>query len=110
MKRLWPGRLRAIRAGKDIPAWPVVRRLAEVCGVVDCLELQRDWQERYRAQLEEDYASPLGVELRLLVGEVATTLRDLSPRLGFNYSVLIREFQRMVYGAVRSRLTTWPST
>jgi transcriptional regulator with XRE-family HTH domain len=95
LKRLWPGRLRAIRAGKDIPAWPVVRRMADACGVVDCLELQRDWQERYRAQLEGDYPSPLGVELRLLVGEVATTLRDLSPRLGFNYSVLIREFQRI---------------
>jgi len=26
---------------------------------------------------------------------VAASLRDFSPRLGFNYSVLIREFQRI---------------
>ena len=30
-----------------------------------------------------------------MFGETATTLRELSPRLGFNYSVLIREFQRI---------------
>jgi transcriptional regulator with XRE-family HTH domain len=95
LKRLWPGRLRAVRAGQDIPAWPVVQRLADVCGVVDRVELQRDWHERYRAQLAGHCPSPLGVELRLLVGEVAATLRELSPRLGFNYSVLIREFQRI---------------
>jgi hypothetical protein len=35
------------------------------------------------------------VELRLLIAQVATTLRDFSPRLGFNYSVLVREFQRI---------------
>jgi hypothetical protein len=45
--------------------------------------------------LEEHCPSPLGVELRLLIGEEAATLRELSPRLGFNYSVLIREFQRI---------------
>jgi transcriptional regulator with XRE-family HTH domain len=95
LKRLWPGRLRAIRAGKEIPAWPVVRQMAEACGVVEMVELRHDWAYRYRVQLEAECPSPLGVELRLLVGEVATTLRDLSPRLGFNYSVLIREFQRI---------------
>lgn len=95
IKRLWPGRLRAIRAGREIPAWPVVKQMAEVCGVVDLNDLRRDWSERYREQIARRCPSPLGVELRLLVGEVATTLRDLSPRLGFNYSVLVREFQRI---------------
>jgi transcriptional regulator with XRE-family HTH domain len=95
LKRLWPGRLRAIRQGQEVPAWPVLKRLAEVCGVVDLAEVRHDWTMRYRAQLEARCPSPLGVELRLLIAEVATTLRDLSPRLGFNYSVLIREFQRI---------------
>jgi len=95
LTRLWPGRLRAIRQGREVPAWPVLRRLAEACGVLDCTEVKNDWVERYRARLEARCPSPLGVELRLLIGETATTLRELSPRLGFNYSVLIREFQRI---------------
>ena len=40
-------------------------------------------------------SSPLGVELRILIAEVAPSLRAFSPRLGFNYSVLTREFQRI---------------
>jgi transcriptional regulator with XRE-family HTH domain len=95
LKRLWPGRLRAIRQGEEVPPWPVLRRLAEICGVAELTEVRRDWAERYRAHLERRCPSPLGVELRLLIAESATTLRELSPRLGFNYSVLIREFQRI---------------
>jgi transcriptional regulator with XRE-family HTH domain len=95
LTRLWPGRLRAIRRGDEVPPWPVLKQLAQVAGVVDLAEVQRDWTERYRARLEEHCPSPLGVELRLLIGEEAVTLRELSPRLGFNYSVLIREFQRI---------------
>jgi transcriptional regulator with XRE-family HTH domain len=95
LKRLWPGRLRAIRQGAEVPPWPVLQQLAQVAGVVDLAEVRRDWTERYRARLEEHCRSPLGVELRLLIGEEAATLRELSPRLGFNYSVLIREFQRI---------------
>ena len=39
--------------------------------------------------------SPLGIELRVLIAEAAPSLRAFSPRLGFNYSVLTREFQRI---------------
>ena len=95
LKRLWPGRLRAIRQGAEVPPWPVLQHLAQACGVVELAEVQRDWAQRYRARLEEHCPSPLGVELRLLIGQEVTTLRELSPRLGFNYSVLIREFQRI---------------
>jgi hypothetical protein len=35
------------------------------------------------------------VELRLLIAEVAPTLRAFSPRLGVNYSVLVRDLQRI---------------
>src|SRR6185436_16595069 len=63
--------------------------------VTDLAELRHDWARRYREQLQRRCRSPLGVELRVLIGEKAATLRDLSPRLGFNYSVLIREFQRL---------------
>jgi transcriptional regulator with XRE-family HTH domain len=95
LTRLWPGRLRAIRQGTAVPPWPVLRRLAEACGVAELTELRRDWAERYRAALEAQRLSPLGVELRLLIGEVAATMRELSPVLGFNPSVLAREFQRI---------------
>jgi hypothetical protein len=95
LKRLWPGRLRAIRQGDEVPPWPVLQQLGEVCGVKDLTEVKRDWAVRYRAKLETSCPSPLGVELRLLVAAEVTTLRELSPRLGFNYSVLIREFQHI---------------
>jgi hypothetical protein len=95
LKGLWPGRLRTIADGTDLPAWPVLERIGRACGVTDYYEAQRDWAERYRAQLQTGCRSPLAVELRLLIAEVATNLRDFSPRLGFNYSVLVREFQRI---------------
>lgn len=95
VRGLWAGRLRAIVQGDDVPAWPMVVQVGRVCGVVDLSAAHADWCERYREQLQRQFRSPLGVELRLLIGEVATTLRELSPRLGFNYSVLVREFQRL---------------
>jgi transcriptional regulator with XRE-family HTH domain len=95
VRGLWAGRLRAIIEGEDVPAWPVVVQVGRACKVVDLTAVHDDWRERYREQLQRMYRSPLGVELRLLIGEVAVTLRELSPRLGFNYSVLIREFQRL---------------
>jgi transcriptional regulator with XRE-family HTH domain len=95
VKGLWTGRLRAIAQGAEVPAWPVLAEIGRTCGVKDLSEARRDWADRYREQLQKRFRSPLGVELRLLIGEVARTLRDLSPRLGFNYSVLIREFQRL---------------
>src|SRR5579885_463935 len=36
----WPARLRAIAAGSDVPAWPVVERLATACGVDDLYEVR----------------------------------------------------------------------
>jgi hypothetical protein len=81
--------------GKDLPSWPVLERIAHVCGVHELAEVRRDWRERYRAQLAQKCSSPLGVDLRLLIAEVAPTLRAFSPRLGFNYSVLVRDLQRI---------------
>jgi transcriptional regulator with XRE-family HTH domain len=95
VRGLWAGRLRAILRGDDVPAWPVLARVGQACGVLDLSAAHADWSECYRAALQRSCRSPLGVELRLLIGEVAATLRDLSPRLGFNYSVLVREFQRL---------------
>jgi hypothetical protein len=95
LRGLWAGRLRAVIRGEEVPPWPVLARVGQACGVADLAAAHDDWRERYRARLQRLCPSPLGVELRLLIGEVATTLRDLSPRLGFNYSVLVREFQRL---------------
>lgn len=92
---LWAGRLRAITRGEEIPAWTVLEQLARACGVLDWTEVRNDWTTRYRAWLQSHLTSPLAVELRLLIAEVAATLRSFSPRLGFNYSVLVRDLQRI---------------
>lgn len=95
LKGLWAGRLRAIVQNQETPAWPVLAAIGRVGGVSELTEVQRDWYDRYRLQLEQQCNSPLGVELRLLIAESAATLREFSPQLGFNYSVLIRDLQRI---------------
>jgi transcriptional regulator with XRE-family HTH domain len=95
LRGLWTARLRAIRHGDEVPPWCVLERIARTCGVVDWEEVHEDWRQRYREHLRKTCPSPLGIELRLLIGEVAESLRDFSPRLGFNYSVLIRDMQRI---------------
>jgi transcriptional regulator with XRE-family HTH domain len=89
------GRLRAIARGSWVPAWPVLEQIGRAAGVTEMDDVRADWAERYRAQLRARSVSPLGIELRALIAEVALSLRDFSPRLGFNYSVLVREFQRI---------------
>jgi transcriptional regulator with XRE-family HTH domain len=95
LKGLWIGRLRAIARGQETPAWLVLERIGRACGVTEMAEVYHDWTARYRAQLHRACESPLGVELRLLIAEVAPTLRAFSTRLGFNYSVLVRDLQRI---------------
>ena len=95
LKGLWTARLRAIAHGEEVPPWCVLEQIAQACDVTDREELHDDWRERYREQLKTCCPSPLGVELRLLIGEVAESLRDFSPRLGFNYSVLVRDLQKI---------------
>jgi transcriptional regulator with XRE-family HTH domain len=95
VRGFWTGRLRALLQGKEVPAWDVLDGMARTCGVVDRSEARREWAELYRAQLQKDRRSPLGVELRLLIAGVAPTLRAFSTRLGFNCSVLIRDLQRI---------------
>jgi transcriptional regulator with XRE-family HTH domain len=92
---LWTGRLRAIARGEEIPAWKVLEQIGQTCGTNELAEVRRDWSKRYRAMLQAHFRSPLAVELRLLMAEEAATLRAFSPRLGFNYSVLIRDLQRI---------------
>jgi transcriptional regulator with XRE-family HTH domain len=88
-------RLRAIARGDETPAWCVLAQLGRACGVEDLSIAHHDWAERFRERVQGRCESPLGVELRLLIAEVAPSLRAFSPRLGFNYSVLTREFQRI---------------
>jgi hypothetical protein len=91
----WAGRLRAIARGEELPAWPLVQRIGLACQVPDLRAVQQDWQEQYRQLLHGRGVSPLGTEVRLLIAEVATTLRELSGRLAFSPSVLVRDLQRM---------------
>jgi transcriptional regulator with XRE-family HTH domain len=95
LKGLWAARLRAVNRGEEVPPWCVLERIATVCQVADWEEVHEDWRQRYREQLRKRCPSPLGVELRLLIGEIAESLRDFSPRLGFNYSVLVRDMQKI---------------
>jgi hypothetical protein len=95
LKGLWTARLRAISRGDEIPPWCVLERIARACQVADWDDVHEDWRQRYREKLRRISPSPLGVELRVLIGEVAESLRDYSPRLGFNYSVLVRDMQKI---------------
>ncbi|HTU20175.1 MAG TPA: helix-turn-helix transcriptional regulator [Gemmataceae bacterium] len=95
LKGLWTARLRAIGHGEEVPPWCVLERIARSCQVTSCDDVHEDWRQRYREQLRRICPSPLGVELRLLIGEIAESLRDFSPRLGFNYSVLVRDLQKI---------------
>jgi transcriptional regulator with XRE-family HTH domain len=88
-------RLRGIVRGDETPPWCLLARIGQACGVEDLTIAHHDWAERYRVALASWCPSPLGVELRVLIAEVAPSLRAFSPRLGFNYSVLTREFQRI---------------
>lgn len=95
LKGLWTARLRAISRGEEVPPWCVLERIALAGEVADYDEVHDDWRERYREHLRRSCPSPLGVELRLLIGELAESLREFSPRLGFNYSVLVRDLQKI---------------
>lgn len=95
VKGLWTARLRAISHGEEVPPWCVLERIARACEVADWEDVHEDWRQRYREQLRRICPSPLGVELRLLIGEIAESLRDFSPRMGFNYSVLVRDMQKL---------------
>jgi transcriptional regulator with XRE-family HTH domain len=91
----WAGRLRAIAQGKELPPWPLLERIGTACGVPDLTAVQCDWRDRYRTRLQESGCSPLGTEVRLLIAEVATTVREFSSRLGLSPSVLVRDLQRL---------------
>jgi hypothetical protein len=95
---IWPGRIKAIAAGREVPPWPVLERIGKACGVADLSTAREDWEARYRRRLEASGLSPLGVEVRLLIGAAADSARALSPRLGVSYPVLTRDLQRMDCG------------
>jgi transcriptional regulator with XRE-family HTH domain len=94
----WAGRLRAIAHGEEVPPWPLLRQIGVACGVSDLAPVLRDWQDRYRARLQENGCSPLGTEVRLLIAEVAPTVRSFSARVSVHPSVLTRALQRMDRG------------
>ena len=85
---IWPGRLKAMAAGREVPPWPVLECIGRACGVADFAAIRADWHAKYRRRLEEVGLAPLAVEVRLLIGEAATSARALSPRLHVSYPVL----------------------
>ncbi|HTU92252.1 MAG TPA: helix-turn-helix transcriptional regulator [Gemmataceae bacterium] len=95
LRGLWTDRLRAISCGEEVPPWCLLERVARACEVADWEDVHEDWRQRYRERMRRAFSSPLGVELRLLIGEVAESLREFSPLLGFNYSVLVRDMQKI---------------
>jgi len=94
----WAGRLRAIARGEELPPWPLLERIGLACAVPDLSKVRMDWWEQSRIRLQENGCSPLGTEVRLLIAEVATTVREFSGRLGLSPSVLVRDLQRMDRG------------
>ena len=94
----WTRRLRAIARGHEVPTWRELKQIGMAGGVLDLSELRHDWRRRFRAQLESKYPLPLGVELRLLIAEVASTLREFVLTLPISYSLLLRDLQRINRG------------
>jgi hypothetical protein len=95
VKGIWAGRLRAIATGEEVPAWPLLQEVARTCGIADSSEVLLDWREQYRSKAQTECASLLGVEIRLLIAEVALTARAFSEGLAFSYSVLVRRLQQL---------------
>ena len=81
-----------------MPPWPIIERIGSACGVPELGLVRRDWRERYRMRLQTDGCSPLGIEVRALIAEVANTVREFSDRLGYSPSVLVRDLQRIDRG------------
>lgn len=88
-------RLRAVARSVDLPSWFWIQEVARITKVTDLAQMRDDWHARSRRRLEATGISPLAVELRLLVAETASSVREFSHRLPFNYSVLVRDLGRM---------------
>ena len=90
-----PPRLRSYLQEEETPSWSLLHEIAESCGVKNLGDVHINWIHRYREQLNQKSDSSLAVELRLLIAEVAPTLRAFAKRLPFNYSVLLRDLYRV---------------
>ena len=90
-----PPRLRSYLQEEETPSWSLLHGIAESCGVKNLGEVHINWIHRYREQLQQKSDSSLAVELRLLIAEVAPTLRAFAKQLPFNYSVLLRDLYRI---------------
>lgn len=90
-----PPRLRSYLQEEETPSWSLLHGIAESCGVKNLGDVHINWIHRYREQLKQKSDSLLAVELRLLIAEVAPTLRAFAKRLPFNYSVLLRDLYRV---------------
>lgn len=91
LKESWLRRLRAIARGEETPTWPQIQEIARAGEVIDLSQTRRDWAVRYRAWLISKGHPPLAVELRLLIAEVAPSLRAFSSRLSVGCPVLVRD-------------------
>ena len=95
LDKTWTRRLHAISHGREVPTWPELKQIARVGEVSDLSQTRRDWTNRYRASLASQGHPPLATELRLLIAEVAPTLREFCSRMPFGYAVLIRDLNRI---------------
>jgi transcriptional regulator with XRE-family HTH domain len=92
-------RLRAVARGVDLPAWCWLQQVARLMKVGDVSRMREDWEARYRQRLQASNISALAIELRILLADVANSVREFSHRLPFNYSVLVRDLGRIDRGA-----------
>jgi transcriptional regulator with XRE-family HTH domain len=90
-----PPRLRSYLIGDETPTWFLLQQIADVCKISKLQVVHIDWIHRYREQLKTKNESLLAIELRLLMAEVAPTIREFSKRLPFNYSVLLRDLYKV---------------
>jgi transcriptional regulator with XRE-family HTH domain len=90
-----PPRLRSYLIGEETPTWFLLQQIADECTISKLQVVHIDWIHRFREQLQSKNDSLLAIELRLLMAEVAPTIREFSKRLPFNYSVLLRDLYKV---------------
>lgn len=90
--------LRSYILGAVTPSWSLLQQIADKCGIAKLQPVHIDWIKRYRTQLKSKCKTMLCVEIKLLVAELAPTMRAFAKRCSCSPSLLLRDLYRIEDG------------
>lgn len=90
--------LRGYILGTVTPSWSLLQQIADKCGIEKLQPVHIDWIKRYRTQLKKKCKKMLCVEIKLLVAELAPTMRAFAKRCHCSPSLLLRDLYRIEDG------------